>query len=112
MCASARCLTQSVLRGLQEYVAEFERSEVARQTLMAALMGSFDQRTWVQVSSILVRITYGHGFAQVRAPSLLPHPCEHLPQLPGPPATLLPCPRVYLAAVMRAPPDLGTIYLA
>lgn len=71
-------LTLSVRIYVQEYVSEFERSEVARRELMLALMASFDQRTWVQISSILVRITYGRGFAQVSSPAIseVPQPPE------------------------------------
>ena len=74
-------------RAVQEYVKAFEQSETARQALMPALMAAFDQRTWVQVSSILVRITYGRGFAQVRQPTTgwLPPKtsCAHGVQISG-----------------------------
>ena len=51
---------------LQRFVQAFADNPVAREKLMASLLAAFDQRSWVTISNILVRITFGLGFGQVR----------------------------------------------
>ena len=40
---------------------------MAREKLMGSLLAAFDQRSWVTISNILVRITFGLGFGQVHS---------------------------------------------
>lgn len=48
-------------------VAAFEGNEAARSCLMGALLLAFDQRSWVAISSLLLRLTRGDGFGQPSA---------------------------------------------
>ena len=55
---------------LQRFVQAFADNPTAREKLMGSLLAAFDQRSWVTISNILVRITFGLGFGQVRALAL------------------------------------------
>jgi Kip1 ubiquitination-promoting complex protein 1 len=46
----------SVLLNYKEYVTAFERNRAARESLIPALLGSFDNRFWIPVSNILLRM--------------------------------------------------------
>lgn len=58
------CVTLPVLP--QDFVAAFEQNEAAQQKLMVSLLAAFDARSWVNISGILLRLTKGGGFGQVR----------------------------------------------
>ncbi len=62
MCDSV-CLIPGMC--LQRFVQAFADNPVAREKLMGSLLAAFDQRSWVTISNILVRITFGLGFGQV-----------------------------------------------
>lgn len=46
----------SVLLNYKEYVAAFERNRAARESLIPALLHSFDNRFWIPISNILLRM--------------------------------------------------------
>jgi len=54
--------TISVLLQYPEYVRQFEEDQYVREHFMEALIGSFDSRFWIPVTSILLRIWQGTGF--------------------------------------------------
>ncbi|KAG0626698.1 hypothetical protein M758_2G144800 [Ceratodon purpureus] len=52
----------SVLVQYKEHVVAFERSEAAREGMVGSLLASFDNRFWIPVSNILLRLCKGSGF--------------------------------------------------
>lgn len=52
----------SVLVQYKEHVVAFERSQAAREELVGCLLASFDNRFWIPVSNILLRLCKGSGF--------------------------------------------------
>ena len=52
----------SVLVQYKEHVIAFERSEAARDGMVGSLLASFDNRFWIPVSNILLRLCKGSGF--------------------------------------------------
>lgn len=52
----------SVLVQYKEYLAAFESNEVAVQRLPKALLSAFDQRSWIPVTNILLRLCRSSGF--------------------------------------------------
>lgn len=59
----------SVLLQYREYVAAFERNEAAREKLPASLLMAFDNRFWIPVSHILLRLCKGASFGGTRPSS-------------------------------------------
>jgi hypothetical protein len=59
--------------GLQDWVSVFEQNGAAREKLMVSLLASFDARTWVSISGIVLRLVKGGGFGQARPSSPQPH---------------------------------------
>ncbi|GBG60376.1 hypothetical protein CBR_g4334 [Chara braunii] len=59
----------SVLLQYKEYMAAFEASRTARESMVGALLEAFDNRFWIPVSSILLRLCKGGGFGASNAPS-------------------------------------------
>ncbi|XP_015890975.3 E3 ubiquitin-protein ligase RKP isoform X1 [Ziziphus jujuba] len=52
----------SVLVQYKEYLAAFERNEAAIQRMPKALLSAFDNRSWIPVTNILLRLSKGSGF--------------------------------------------------
>lgn len=52
----------SVLVQYKEHVIAFERSPAAREGMVGSLLASFDNRFWIPVSNILLRLCKGSGF--------------------------------------------------
>eukprot|EP00850_Spirogloea_muscicola_P003185 SM000012S25447 [mRNA] locus=s12:1115664:1123627:- [translate_table: standard] len=52
----------SVLLQYKEYVAAFEVNPAARKHMVPALLTAFDNRFWIPVSNILLRLCNGQGF--------------------------------------------------
>ncbi|KAI3431099.1 uncharacterized protein J3R85_008020 [Psidium guajava] len=52
----------SVLVQYKEFLDDFENNEAAIQTLPTALLASFDNRCWIPVTNILLRLCKGSGF--------------------------------------------------
>ncbi|CAI9109263.1 OLC1v1009054C5 [Oldenlandia corymbosa var. corymbosa] len=52
----------SVLVQYREFLAVFERNEAATRIMPKALLSAFDNRSWVPVTNILVRLCKGSGF--------------------------------------------------
>ena len=52
----------SVLVQYKEHVIAFERSKAAREGMVGSLLASFDNRFWIPVSNILLRLCKGSGF--------------------------------------------------
>jgi Kip1 ubiquitination-promoting complex protein 1 len=52
----------SVLVQYKEHVIAFERSQAAREGMVGSLLASFDNRFWIPVSNILLRLCKGSGF--------------------------------------------------
>ncbi|XP_024400550.1 E3 ubiquitin-protein ligase RKP [Physcomitrium patens] len=52
----------SVLVQHKEHVIAFERSQAARAGMVGSLLASFDNRFWIPVSNILLRLCKGSGF--------------------------------------------------
>ncbi|XVF17147.1 hypothetical protein REPUB_Repub10bG0094400 [Reevesia pubescens] len=52
----------SVLVQYREYLAAFENNEVAKQRMPKALLSAFDNRSWIPVTNILLRLFKGSGF--------------------------------------------------
>ena len=52
----------SVLVQYREYLAAFESSEAAIQRMPKALLSAFDNRSWITVTNILLRLCKGSGF--------------------------------------------------
>jgi len=53
----------SVLVQYKEYLAVFESNEAANQRLPKALLSAFDNRSWIPVTNILLRLCKGSGFS-------------------------------------------------
>jgi len=54
--------TISVLLQYPEYVRQFEKDDFVREKFMHSLIGSFNARFWIPVTSILLRLWQGTGF--------------------------------------------------
>ncbi|PON50865.1 43kDa postsynaptic protein [Trema orientale] len=52
----------SVLVQYKEYLAAFESNEAATQKMPKALLSAFDNRSWIPVTNILLRLCKGSGF--------------------------------------------------
>lgn len=52
----------SVLVQYKEYMVAFERNEVAVERMPGALLSAFDNRFWIPVTNILLRLCKGSGF--------------------------------------------------
>ncbi|KAM5577439.1 E3 ubiquitin-protein ligase RKP [Rosa sericea] len=52
----------SVLVQYKEYLAAFESNEAAKQRMPKALLSAFDNRSWIPVTNILLRLCKGSGF--------------------------------------------------
>ncbi|PIN13800.1 putative E3 ubiquitin ligase [Handroanthus impetiginosus] len=52
----------SVLVQYKEFLAAFECNDAARQRLPKALLSAFDNRSWIPVTNILLRLCKGSGF--------------------------------------------------
>ncbi|XP_021802010.1 E3 ubiquitin-protein ligase RKP isoform X2 [Prunus avium] len=52
----------SVLVQYKEYLAVFESNEAATQRMPKALLSAFDNRSWIPVTNILLRLCKGSGF--------------------------------------------------
>lgn len=52
----------SVLIQYKEYLAAFENNQAAIQRMPKALLSSFDNRSWIPVTNILLRLCKGSGF--------------------------------------------------
>ncbi|CAM6100145.1 unnamed protein product [Calypogeia fissa] len=52
----------SVLVQYKEHVVAFEKCKAARESMVAALLTAFDNRFWIPVSNILLRLCKGAGF--------------------------------------------------
>ncbi|XP_022741612.1 E3 ubiquitin-protein ligase RKP isoform X2 [Durio zibethinus] len=52
----------SVLVQYREYLAAFENNEAAKQRMPKALLSAFDNRSWIPVTNILLRLCKGSGF--------------------------------------------------
>lgn len=52
----------SVLVQYKEYLLAFESNEAAIHILPTALISAFDQRSWIPVTNILLRLCRGSGF--------------------------------------------------
>ncbi|TXG60567.1 hypothetical protein EZV62_015140 [Acer yangbiense] len=52
----------SVLVQYKEYLAAFETNEAATLRMPKALLSAFDNRSWIPVTNILLRLCKGHGF--------------------------------------------------
>ena len=52
----------SVLVQYSEYLDAFESNEAAIHTLPRALLSAFDNRCWIPVTNILLRLCKGSGF--------------------------------------------------
>lgn len=46
----------------REFLADFECNEAARQRMPKALLSAFDNRSWIPVTNILLRLCKGSGF--------------------------------------------------
>lgn len=56
----------SVLVQYKEYLAAFESNEAATQRLPKALLSAFDNRSWIPVMNILLRLCKGSGFGSLK----------------------------------------------
>lgn len=56
----------SVLVQYKEYLAAFESNEAATQRLPKALLSAFDNRSWIPVTNILLRLCKGSGFGSLK----------------------------------------------
>ncbi|KAE8700087.1 E3 ubiquitin-protein ligase RKP [Hibiscus syriacus] len=52
----------SVLVQYREYLAAFENNKVAKHIMPKALLSAFDNRSWIPVTNILLRLCKGFGF--------------------------------------------------
>jgi hypothetical protein len=59
----------SVLVQYKEHVVAFERSQAAREGMVGSLLASFDNRFWIPVSNILLRLCKGSGFGASKCSS-------------------------------------------
>lgn len=53
----------------RKFLAAFECNEAARQRLPKALLSAFDNRSWIPVTNILLRLCKGSGFGSKRGES-------------------------------------------
>ncbi|CAL0305315.1 unnamed protein product [Lupinus luteus] len=53
----------SVLVQYREYLEAFERNEAATQRMPKALLSAFDNRSWITVTNIILRLCKGSGFS-------------------------------------------------
>ncbi|KAL0286466.1 UNVERIFIED_CONTAM: E3 ubiquitin-protein ligase RKP [Sesamum calycinum] len=53
----------SVLVQYKEFLADFECNEAAKTRMPKALLSAFDNRSWIPVTNILLRLCKGSGFA-------------------------------------------------
>eukprot|EP00245_Coleochaete_scutata_P018512 TRINITY_DN967_c1_g2_i1.p1 TRINITY_DN967_c1_g2~~TRINITY_DN967_c1_g2_i1.p1 ORF type:complete len:984 (+),score=172.68 TRINITY_DN967_c1_g2_i1:39-2954(+) len=65
----------SVLLQYQEYVAAFEQNKAARERLVESLLASFDNRFWIPVANIIIRLRRGFGFGISRSMSATSTEC-------------------------------------
>ncbi|KAF7840013.1 E3 ubiquitin-protein ligase RKP [Senna tora] len=56
----------SVLVQYREHLAAFERNEAATQRMPKALLSAFDNRSWIPVTNILLRLCKGSGFGSLK----------------------------------------------
>ncbi|KAK4382985.1 E3 ubiquitin-protein ligase RKP [Sesamum angolense] len=54
----------SVLVQYKEFLADFECNEAAKTRMPKALLSAFDNRSWIPVTNILLRLCKGSGFAK------------------------------------------------
>lgn len=52
----------SVLVQYKEFLAAFESNKAATHSLPTALLSAFDNRSWIPVTNILIRLCKGCGF--------------------------------------------------
>lgn len=52
----------SVLVQYRQFLAAFERNAAATQSMPRALLSAFDNRSWIPVTNILIRLCKGSGF--------------------------------------------------
>lgn len=52
----------SVLVQYKEYLSAFESNEAAKHRMPKALLSAFDNRSWIPVTNILLRLCKGSGF--------------------------------------------------
>lgn len=53
----------SVLVQYREYLAAFESNEAATQRMPKALLSAFDNRSWITITNIFLRLCKGSGFS-------------------------------------------------
>ncbi|XP_021887448.1 LOW QUALITY PROTEIN: E3 ubiquitin-protein ligase RKP [Carica papaya] len=56
----------SVLVQYKDYLAAFEGNEAATQQMPRALLSTFDNRSWIPVTNILLRLCKGSGFGSLK----------------------------------------------
>lgn len=56
----------SVLVQYKEFLAAFENNKAATQEMPKALLSAFDNRSWIPVTNILLRLCKGSGFGSSR----------------------------------------------
>ncbi|GAV71431.1 SPRY domain-containing protein [Cephalotus follicularis] len=56
----------SVLVQYKEYLVAFENNEAATQRMPIALLSAFDNRSWIPVTNILLRLCKGSGFGSLK----------------------------------------------
>jgi Kip1 ubiquitination-promoting complex protein 1 len=59
----------SVLVQYKDHVVAFERSQAACVGMMGSLLASFDNRFWIPISNILLRLCKGSGFGASKCSS-------------------------------------------
>lgn len=57
----------SVLVQYKEYLAAFETNKAAIQRLPIALLSAFDNRSWIPVTNILLRLCKGYSFGSSKS---------------------------------------------
>ena len=58
--------SMSVLVQYKDYLVAFEMNKEAVQRMPKALLSSFDNRSWIPVTNILVRLCKGSGFGSTK----------------------------------------------
>lgn len=56
----------SVLVQYKEYMEAFENNESATRHMPAALLSAFDNRSWIPVTNIFLRLCKGSGFSSLK----------------------------------------------
>jgi Kip1 ubiquitination-promoting complex protein 1 len=56
----------SVLVQYKEYLEAFENNEAATRHMPAALLAAFDNRSWIPVTNIFLRLCKGSGFSSLK----------------------------------------------